>query len=285
MDLQTCMKGLNLGVTNAATSGPCSLHRESITEDPYTSLANHQRGLGPFFSMLPRELRDQIYSELIASGHVHFLRASRAMNEEGMPWIFKKGIYRFNYRINMFNILGADADHINCPPPASKIEDNIQNLGIQIRWSHGNSDGLLYHIPEAISWIERFKGSHATHRKCTVTVQVYPWFDPQTLLSEIADSMKEFSCFGAVGFCFRDDPDYKKFIDAHFSQASIMTVRRVDYAEMETYLRQYLGNGEVSSDGDGLVLLFRPGKVQRQNAARGTWILMLTSIKTDLVQF
>lgn len=264
-------KELNPVVTNVAAGASASLLLESIMRCDESSLplevpciiddplANYKKGLGPFFLKLPRELRDMIYSDLITSGHPHFMRVSRAMNADGMAWIFKEGIYRVNFNINQFR---EELVCYNCPPPTSKIMDNIQNLNIRIRWCHGNPESHLPRILKAFSWLERFKDSPSTRLKCTVAVEVYPHFNTM-LLSTIAGSMTELKWFDTVAFCIRDDPDYRGFIKAYFSQDLIMEARGADYTEMEAHLKPHLGNGEMSLDGDGPILVFRPRKAQQ----------------------
>lgn len=265
MALQTFKKDLN------PTGASVSLLRESNMrwnesslplEDSYIMdhpLANYKGDLGPFFLKIPRELRDQIYSDLITSGHPQFMGVSRAMNAEGMALIFKEGIYRINFHINKFR---EETDFHNCPQPTSKIGDNIQNLNIRIRWSHGNSNSDLPRITKAFSWLQTFKDSPSTRGKCTVAVEVYPYFTTM-LLSTIANSIKELKSFDTVAFCIKDDPDYRGMIKAYFSPDLIMMARDTDYSEMEALLKPHLGNGEMSLDGNRPTLVFRPLKAQQ----------------------
>lgn len=225
-------------------------------------LANYHRNLGPFFLKLPRELRDQIYSDLITSGHPDFMIISRVMNAEGMALIFKEGVYRVNFHINKFR---EETDCCNCPQPTSKIVDNIQNLNIQIRWSHGNSSSDLPRITKAFSWLEGFKNSFIKRGKCTIAVEVYPHFN-RSLLSTIAHSVGILKSFDTVALCIRDDPDYRRMIMAYFPRDRITITRLTDYIKMEALLKPHLGNGEMSSDGDGPTLVFRPLKSQQRNA-------------------
>lgn len=272
--IHTLKKDLNPVVTNVATGTSVPLHRGSIMQCNESSLllqsspiidhqlANYQRDLGPFFLKLPQELRDQIYSDLITSGHPHFMIISRVMNAEGMALIFKRGVYRVNFHINKFR---EETDCYNCPQPTSKIVDNIQNLNIRIRWSHGNSNSDLPRITNAFSWLEGFKDSSIKRGKCTIAVEVYPLFN-RNLLSTIAHSVGILKSFDTVALCIGDDPDYRRMIMAYFPRDRITITRLTDYIKMEALLKPHLGNGEMSSDGDGPTLVFRPLKSQQRNA-------------------
>ena len=51
-------------------------------------------GLGPLLSKLPTELRFMVLGDCIASGHPNFMRASRALHQDGRALIFENGTYR-----------------------------------------------------------------------------------------------------------------------------------------------------------------------------------------------
>lgn len=80
-----------------------------------------QRGLGPLLSQLPGEVRNHIYSYLVSTGDLKFLRASKALYIEGNGIVSKDGIFRVS--------LGPD-DRINYSLPSQRIVDTIRNLDI-----------------------------------------------------------------------------------------------------------------------------------------------------------
>ena len=108
--------------------------RECLTqihnkEMPQEHIAQPQEGispagLGPYFSKLPPELRDQIFIQLLAFGYPTFMRTSRAMKKEGEMWIAKEGIYR----MNLASFYG-----LNCHGPSQEVLNKIQNVSIRIK--------------------------------------------------------------------------------------------------------------------------------------------------------
>ena len=104
-----------------ASSRECliQIHSEQMPQEQiaHPQEVNSPAGLGPYLFKLPRELRDQIFTQLLASGYPTFMRTSRAMKKEGEMWIARVGIYRMN--------LGCFYG-INCPAPSQEVLDKIQ---------------------------------------------------------------------------------------------------------------------------------------------------------------
>lgn len=125
---------------------------------------NVSAGFGPYFYKLPRELRDEIFSDLLVSGHPNFMCTSRAMEQEGKSMIAKKGIFRINVGSRMTN-------YSNNHSPSQEIVYKIQNVNISIK-SH--------YLPESdqaesteLQLLDLF-ADPAPHRKtCNVFIELY----------------------------------------------------------------------------------------------------------------
>ena len=81
-------------------------HDAMLTKKSSNTGIRLQQGLGVFFR-LPRELRDMIYSNLIADGEMAVARVSRIVSEEIRDVVFERGIYRLDFRNRK---LGIDDD-------------------------------------------------------------------------------------------------------------------------------------------------------------------------------
>lgn len=83
------------------------------------------------FFTLPRELRDMIYRDLVQSGQVNFLRASKSLHEEATETILKEGICQ----LHLNNLTGQHT-------PESDVQEifpsKIQNFSIRIPVSEQN---------------------------------------------------------------------------------------------------------------------------------------------------
>ena len=115
-------------------------------------------GLGPMFSKIPREIRDSIFEELLASGHPEFLRASKIMNLEGTSLISKYGIYRINIGF------GKKA---NCPKINQKTADTVQNLHLRVDMTQYTSFGGGRYPQGNI--LEMFSNSDICRKYCNVS--------------------------------------------------------------------------------------------------------------------
>lgn len=68
-----------------------------ILEPKSIATPRRSNGLGPFFSTLPKELRDMIFADCLTSGYPQFMAASRLMKEEGSDQIWMKCVYVLRY--------------------------------------------------------------------------------------------------------------------------------------------------------------------------------------------
>ena len=137
-ELEVAFKSITDGVNEQlnASDAPLTLHPDSLVQfikqymppDKFVvqRMQNPSDGLGPYFDKLPRELRDQIFSDLIASGHPAFMRTSNIMEQEGKALITKEGIYRLNFGF---------AEKGNCPIPNPEVLATIQKVEFHIRHS------------------------------------------------------------------------------------------------------------------------------------------------------
>ncbi len=93
---------------------------KSVEQRPHVDISALS---GPYFYKLPRELRDPVFSHLLASGNPAFMRTSSALEWEGKILIAKHGVCRLN--------LGYK-NRTNCQPPSQEILAGIQNLDIRV---------------------------------------------------------------------------------------------------------------------------------------------------------
>ena len=128
------------------------------------------QGLGQF-NTLPRELRDIIFAECLASGYPQFLACSRAMREEGLSQIWEKGVYRMNFGIGVrMNVFCSAATATEYLQPERQIAEKIQHLRIR-------SKGSIFGSP--VKWsgmdfdaLRQFGGSDVRRQSYTVLLEV-----------------------------------------------------------------------------------------------------------------
>lgn len=92
-----------------------------------TNEVNHRNG-GPLLS-LPRELRDEIYGYLLASGHLQVLRTSRQLSQEALESLYPKAIFRMYVN---------STDGSRNIKPSENVADQIQNIKLQ--WDLSDHD-------------------------------------------------------------------------------------------------------------------------------------------------
>ena len=121
--------------------------------------------LGPTLSQLPGEVRNTIYSYLLATGHPQFLRASKALYVEGSGLMAENGVYRVSFGV---------PKRINYLLPSQRIVDNIRNVDICTDMSHfGGTDWMVYTPPSR--WLlEAFGEPGRPRGQCSVTLDVHP---------------------------------------------------------------------------------------------------------------
>ena len=125
-----------------------------------------QRGIGPILSQLPGEIRNMIYSHLLCNGHCQFLRASKALHEEGSALIAKNGVYRMGFTLGCLN-------KPNHRLPSQRIVDTIRNLDVHI------DGGFQCHTPQTLGemhdvWLlQAFGGLGRVRGRCNVLFEVH----------------------------------------------------------------------------------------------------------------
>ena len=118
-------------------------------------------GLGPYLFKLPPELRDQIFTQLLASGYPTFMRTSRAMKKEREMWIAKEGIYRMNL---------ACFYGINCHGPSQEVLDKIQNVSIRVKGPRYWTNTTTAEHPE-LKALDSLACSAFLHKMCNVSLE------------------------------------------------------------------------------------------------------------------
>lgn len=125
---------------------------------------NVAAGFGPMFLKLPREIRDMIFGPVIASGHTQLLRASRALNEEGMVLVSQHGICRINIGFR---------EATGFTQPMQRTVDTIQNLRVRVNTRYYLTDN--YKNSPGYQLLEMFaRGKLPSQRTCSVVFETYP---------------------------------------------------------------------------------------------------------------
>ena len=280
MSLETFKGNLDLMVANVmskviegqeASGGPLSFDRESLMQciesslphqGLYTidnSISSHAKGLGPYFSKLPVELRNQIFTDLIVSGNPQFLGLSKATHAEGMPLIYKKGIFRVNFD---YEALKREHTFGNCPEPTPRILGKIQHLSVRIAVRDSPSALKPRGEAKALSCLDMFarSPSPSTHGKCTVFIKIGPYYNARLSL-DIALAIWGLTKFKMVVIhplvdVDRSDPIAQTRQEA-LSELSTHNENQY-YGRMRVQLQPRLGDGEMGSDGEELRLIFHP---------------------------
>lgn len=232
---------------------------------------DYAQGLGPFFSRLPRELRDQIFSELLISGSPHFLALSRAVNIEGTALIYKKGVYRANFEADPRNRVFVTLTG-KCTTLSPEAVENIQNMSIRVNTrkipQFAEAD-LFYRVVEHL---KIFAPSPFTRKACSVSVELYPFLDPTTLLNMMF-SLQELGRFATVLLRFDiDSTPFPGFQDRLMDCVPEKVARfRADAFKMaQTSLLEYLGPWEMGSDRHGSLLTFH--SLEREEMSDSEWV-------------
>ena len=143
--------------------------------------------LGTLFFGLPQEIRDQILSPLLASGHPQFLRASKAMNTQGMSLISKYGIYRIN--------IAFGRRKNNCPQLTQSLADTVHNIHFCVNmrfYPSQHLDGL----PEKRT-LQMFTRKDSGRKSCSVTFEG-SYTNNQMVAGEVLACLTTFKDFAKV---------------------------------------------------------------------------------------
>ena len=138
----------------------------------------------PFtFLMLPRELRDEIYTYAALSSSFNFLCTCHQLNEEGTPLLYKHGIYR----MRAMTLRREHLPTLSKRPPFHLIQNlyiAMPPISLDVHKSPN------YEIPRStISLLEHFRGTEVRRRVCHFDLQ--DW----TLSAGMAEGLG-----GLVGF-------------------------------------------------------------------------------------
>lgn len=135
-------------------------------EDPFDNfhpLESHRfipyHIVAPTLGVLPREIRDIIYTDLIVAGELCILRTSKAVCQEVTELLYKQGTCRI--------LLDMTLPYAGKKFAIRKFHASaIQNLDIDIRNLHR---GLSFHRHHSLSSFKMFSGSSVCRQKCHIT--------------------------------------------------------------------------------------------------------------------
>ena len=230
--------------------------QDQIPPDGYTiapiNIPGSSQGLGNF-NTFPRELRDIIFAECLASGYPQFLACSRAMREEGMSQIWEKGVYRMNFGDTLrLNVVSSATMATGAPQylqPTQQIAERIQHLRIRskrsifgslIKWSGIDFDAL-----------RQFGGSEVRRKSCTILLVVgYDGF--YQLGVEVVRALETL-----VGFERVDLRVVDQFPKDLPSYARLPTSAR-KYIYFGDLLGRSLGHSSMERDEEGYYVRFHP---------------------------
>ncbi|CAD6568613.1 MAG: hypothetical protein ASARMPRED_001880 [Alectoria sarmentosa] len=225
-------------------------------------LVDYAGGLGPFFAKLPRELRDQIISDLLASGYPQFMSVSRAMNIEGKALIYKKGVYSMNFGHDVSK-QDLGLGNANCPIPAQEVADSIQNISLAFDIRGLQSSGVLEPTvcANAAQHLDMVMGARAPRGTCRVFFEIYPVDDP-TILWDINSYLRGLIGFDTVVLRIGVDMTYFPTSPHRLIPKRFKWFENVAFGIARVYLQFYLGKGEMGSDNDGKRLIFHPRRAR-----------------------
>ncbi len=222
-------------------------------------------GLGPFFSKLPRELRDQIFSDVIVSGYPQFMSVSRVMKIEGKALIHKKGIYRLNFGYDVSrNQLGFLKE--NCLRPFQKIADNIQNLSITVKVQDFSlpTPASRHLHSEAFQYVDILMGVRLTYKS-----EGHCWIagccnQRARILWNIILIIRGLTAFDTVELHIETDLNPRNRWE-YWQSERIASFRARVRKDLEPFLHQEL----VESEADKLHLVFHPRKARKDTGREG----------------
>lgn len=214
-------------------------------------------GLGPYLYKLPRELRDQIFSHLLASGHPNFMRTSKLMEQQGRAWVAKEGICRIN--------LGY-CNGINCQKPSQQIAATIQNVNIRIN----NSDiatSSLDEYPE-LSLLDIFAGPTPHRKTCNVSFDFYEnrYFTVGHVVLSRLQHLRGFEkvvlriWMNWTGGITIENPSENFLAKIPFK----VNLRYRAFERARIFLEPHLGQADLRSDKDGWYMVFYPRRAQEK---------------------
>lgn len=224
-----------------------------VSNDPNT--ANSQlekaetkllRGLGSLIQ-LPRELRDMIYPQLMACGHVSVLQASSALNLEASKYLSEHGICRL--------IIG-DPEKLTINPSRA-VTSIIQNVDITVSTHCAPILGSFLNLKSLAS----FGGPKPARNICVVTFVCWPTSN-RMVEDAVLQDLKTYTGFEKVVISIRmewsNEPWPKSLYD--FDKRRIWNSLQHSVDSIDRLLKPTFGDIEVRWDFDVPTVVFRPRK-------------------------
>ena len=217
---------------------------ERLSDHTQPSVVEIQNINGPesLLHKLPIELRFMILGYCIASGDIQFMRASRAVMNDGQAIICGEGVYRI--------LLGAGDDE-NGQCPSSEVVRTIQNLDVTVDWT----DWRFVHSD--LDRLEQFADPQIHRKCCNIMLKIV---DVSNFLVglELCQVLRHFGGFRKIAL--RIEIDRVKPL-GHM-------IYHLQWGDdgLSGSLYPMLGTPEVTVDKDGFVMTFFPRKHAREVA-------------------
>lgn len=136
------------------------------------------------FGKLPREIRDIIFTPLIAAGDVAITRTSQALHYDTSSILLEQGICRMNFA---FRPLTPTMN------PSQPTADTIQNISIKVNTRCYPSLGS----PAEVDILKKFAGSDIHRKSCRVVFENY-WTSTPMVCYEVLNIVATFTGFTKV---------------------------------------------------------------------------------------
>ena len=206
-----------------------------------TTRADH-RGQGTLFR-LPRELRDEIYDYLLASGDLQILRTSRPLSQEALRSLYRKAVFKVHMNsTNSFRNV----------KPSKNVVDKIQNIKIQWDLSDFSSSHNAFEI------IVLFHGYQVARGTCHVLLRFDAW---RAALLRPADihALRILRVFRTVMLEVKIKDSTSAISSDRLDKlrSRTLSVFRV----LSDELRAALGSADQREDADARYLVFRPSEM------------------------
>lgn len=242
-----------------------SVQKITMLTEPVISFAvasksvDVQRGLGPVLCQLPGEIRNNIYSYLLSTGHPQFLRASKALHIEGSGLVAKDGVYRMRF---------GDDNVINYSLPSQRIVDTIRNLDIHADLTYYAGWPWVTEGKRDLWLLQAFGEPGRIRGRCSVFIEV-GYSTTEELLAHTCMPLRLLSDFETVvvqvDLGWRSAPSSPithpegallvKMSTAWFEQretgAVPWSVFKYRYVYDHTHLTHNLGEGQLEGGDDG----------------------------------
>lgn len=210
---------------------------------------NIAAGLGPMFRRLPREIRDMIFGEMLASGQPQFLRSSRIMNQEGTSLISKHGVYRVNIGFGSM---------ANCPQIPQQVADTVQNLHLRVNFMDYQSFELGTYPERHI--LKMFSNSNIGRKSCSASFQ---GLGTSTYLVafDVVHSLKSFTGFEEVALRIDTAWSGGMFYPDHLHAWQRTAAHRIKHLSLDLACREVepdLGTAYLVQKREGPQLVFYP---------------------------